>query len=231
MTRTLIVMSSLLWAVACAPVPTPLHIDKFLPIDETECKVSTDAKVVLAGGTLDVAPGSPSYTVGVTITGATELETASYSVTGGPLLEPGKRSQPIIDRLVLSYAAKPAALGLNLQAAEVPMTIPLYSGEATGMIDLISPQVATELEDKVQAGDEVTLTVTVEFKGYMTGDHAAITTGPLAFPLRVMKSDSTKCTGAIRAPVAGQCLYPGQVSTNNTSVCCADLLAGTSGCP
>jgi hypothetical protein len=217
------------WATGCAPQPTPLRIDRFAPMDEATCTVTDDETLIATAGTLDVAPGNtPSFIVGISISGGADFVTPAVTLNGGQVLEPENRNRPILNQVVTSYVAKPAS-GLKLPTSVTSRSFPLTEdGKLLTAIELISPDVATELADVVQPGDDIELTVTVEIRGYLSGNRAAVTTGPLAFPLRVIKTDPSTCT--VRQPAAGQCLYPGQLSATNRSVCCEELL-GASGCP
>lgn len=234
MTRISIIAFAAVLGAACAPVSTPLQINKFIPIDSTTCNVVGDDTVFTSGGSLDIAPGgTPTFLVGLLITGGNEFTQPEYTLRGGIVLEPADRSKPVIDRLVLSYTARPTTLGLRLDQAQYTRALPFTDdGSLRTFLNLISPQVAEELVAKVAPGDDVELLVSVEGRGYMSGDRAAVSTGPLVFPIRVFATDPATCAGAIRQPVAGQCLYPGQGSHSSTAaVCCADLVSGTSGCP
>lgn len=232
MKRILTLMVVMMWATGCAPVPTPLQIDRFAPIDETACTVTDDETLIATAGTIDLAPGgTPSFILGISVSGGADFTTPPITLSDGRLLEPENRNRPVLNQIVMSYVAKPAS-GLRLDAAQVSRSLPLTTdGTVLGAIELLSPQVATELADKVQPGDDIELTVSVEIRGYMSGDRSAVTTGALAFPLRIIKTDPASCAGAIRQPAAGQCLYPGQYTPTSRSVCCTDLLPGTSGCP
>lgn len=238
MKRILTLMVVMVWATSCAPVPAPLHIDRFAPIDETACTVTDDETLIATAGTIDLAPTTqgvasslPSFVVGVVVNGGADFTTPPVVLNDGRVIEVENRNRPILNQIVMSYVAKPAS-GLRLDTAQVSRSLPMTSdGTVISAIELLSPQVAQELADKVQPGDDIELTVSVEIRGYMSGDRASVTTGPLAFPLRVIKTDPANCAGAIRQPAAGQCLYPGQFTPTSRSVCCADLLPGTSGCP
>lgn len=232
MNRTFLLLVSLAVSVlGCAPQPTTMRIEKFAPVDSASC-VPLDADAIANGGSLDLAPqGTPSFHVGLSIVGA-GFFTPAVILSEGTEIEPQDRNQAVLDRVVFTYSARPTSLGLKLEAAEVSRSIPVLDGVASlDNINIISPQAAEELLNKMAAGDEADIDVAVEVRGHMSGNGNAITTGPLVFPIHVYFSDATTCMGPIVQSTAGECTYPGQSTTGPATVCCAALLPGTPGCP
>ncbi|MEW5739750.1 MAG: hypothetical protein AB1938_12535 [Myxococcota bacterium] len=228
MNRTLLSLTALSLLGACAPNPLPMRIERFLPIDQATCFSTDDPKLGLAAGTLDVSPGgTPEYLVGFRVIGGDAFIQPPYVLTGGRQLEAENRNQPILDRIVLSYAARPAG-GLRLGSVQVSRSMPLNEGELISTVNVISPDLAQDLVTAVVPGTDVELTVSVEARGYMSGDRAQITTGKLEFPLKVTATDPASCTGGVIQPTPGTCLYPGQ---DPVSVCCDQLTGPPPGCP
>lgn len=230
------ILLSLSFAVVvlgCAPQPSPLRIEKFIPVDALTCiPASTDGAA--NGGSLDLAPqGTPSFHVALSILGADSFGTPAIVLSDGTELEPKNRNQPILDSLVFTYTSRPASLGLKLDAAEVARAIPVNKDGTAGIdnVNILSPQVADELLNKMAAGDEADIDVAVEVRGHMSGNGNTITTGPLVFPIHVYFSDATMCSSTIVQSSPGECSYPGQSTSGPATVCCAALLPGTPGCP
>jgi hypothetical protein len=232
MTRTLTLLSlGMLVLLGCAPNPSPLYIEKFYPLESGCLQPTTVDDVIATGGTLDIAPGSPYFQIGMLITGS-----AGYAqpevVVDTLTLEAENRNRPILNSIVLSYSAKPTSLGLKLDQAQYSRAMSFNKdGIIQTQLNLITPQVSDELMAKVAPGDEVELLVSVEGRGYMSGDRAYVTTGPLVFPLRVIMSDPATCTRGFQQPDPATCLYPGQSTIIPPVVCCDQLVPGTPGCP
>jgi hypothetical protein len=229
------ILFSLSFAVlvmGCAPQPTPLRIERFLPVDGLTC--ASNDKASASGGLLDLAPqGTPSFHVGLIVVGANAFQTEEIKLSNGTVLEPQDRNRPVLDKVVFTYTARPTSLGLKLDAAEVSRSIPILDdGTAVvANINLISPQAADELLSKMAAGDEADIDVAVEVRGRMSGNGNAITTGPLVFPIHVYYSDPSQCAGPVVQSLPGECSYPGQSTDRPATVCCGSLLPGTPGCP
>lgn len=234
MKRTWLLVSSVavVLGVGCAPVSQPLFIEKFFPL-ETGCVAPANVDEATAtGGTLDISAGPPpAFFIGVQVAGADGYTQRPVVLASGQTLEAADRNKPIIDRIVLSYTAKPTTLGLKLDSAQFSRNMPIVDGAATiTPVNLITQQVADELLAKMGVGDVVELSVSVEVRGYMSGDCSGVTSGALIFPLSVIMSDVSSCTN-VRQPDAATCLYPGQSTGIPAEVCCDKLVAGTSGCP
>ena len=230
------ILLSLSFAVVvlgCAPQSSPLRIEKFIPVDALTC-IPASMDDIANGGSLDLAPqGTPAFHVGLNILGADAFATPAIVLSDGTELEPKNRNQPVLDSIVFTYTSRPTSLGLKLDAAEVARAIPVLKDFSAGInnVNIISPQVADELLNKMAVGDEADIDVAVEVRGHMSGNGNAITTGPLVFPIHVYFSDATKCSSTIVQSNPGECTYPGQSTSGPATVCCAALLPGTPGCP
>jgi len=232
MNRSFLLLVSLAVSVlGCAPQPSTMRIEKFAPVDSVTC-VPLDADAIANGGSLDLAPqGTPAFHVALSIVGA-QFATPAIVLDDGTEIEPQDRNQAVLDRLVFSYTARPTSLGLKLEAAEVSRSIPIIDGVGSlDNINILSPQVADELLNKMAAGDEADIDVAVEVRGHMSGNGNTVTTGPLVFPIHVYFSDATMCSSTIVQSSPGECSYPGQSTSGPATVCCAALLPGTPGCP
>ncbi|MCC6335443.1 MAG: hypothetical protein IT380_15815 [Myxococcales bacterium] len=223
MTRTHFLLALAPLVVACAPSPTQLRIEGFLSVD-SDCKPIDDD--FSNGGTLDIAPGAPFFQLSLLITG-NESFVQNEVVVGSHVLEPENRNRPILDRIVLSYKT---SLG-RLDPVQYARALHFDSGAAKTNVNLISPQVADRLMADVAPGDDVELQVSVEARGYMSGDRAAVTTGALVYPIRVIASDPANCMTGFQQPVVGECNYPGQSTHSVSKSLCCDNLVGAPGCP
>jgi hypothetical protein len=230
MNRRLFSLTALLLLAACAPSSLPMRIERFLQVDGASCKSVKEA-AESNGGKLDVAPGgTPRYLVGLLITGGDSFTTPAYVLTGNRPLEPADRNRPILDRLVLRYRTQ-ASWGRDLSSVQISRTIPFDDqGMAIDTVNLISPALAELLVHNVLPGSDAELIVSVEARGYMSGDRSQISTGELNFPLLVTATDVADCPsgGPIVQPTPGACLYPGQ---DAISVCCDQLGQQFPGCP
>jgi hypothetical protein len=225
----------LVLAAGCAPNASPLRIANFAPIltEDNVCAITTEEEIFTSGGTLDLAPGNsdvvkPSFLVGLRLVGGNAFTQAPIVVTQGPVIEPGNRSRPIIDRVVLSYAirvppgpnsVKPT---IKLDPAQLSRTIIFgEDGLAVVAIDLISPALKEELIDPDKVPAPFELLVSVDARGYMSGDRAAVSTGPIVYPIYVTRSPPGSCSSSFRRSVREQCLYPGQgYGSSSPLLCC-----------
>lgn len=235
MNRRYWLVVSLFGLLGCAPVSTPLYIEAFWPIkDPTTCEVSLDK--VLPYGELDVGGGDLQFTVGVSVKGAKGFSQQAVTV-GGKTLEAEDRSRPVLTKMTLRYAFSPTTYS-TLQAVSedkpksqhvysVPFSLPMNEDRASGAIDLIVPKVAQAISEELTSvttgEDKVTMTVAVEFEGYMTGTGNTIKTGALEFPVTLLRSACAKPT----KPNFASCLHPGQ---SPASACCDGKVPAPPGC-
>lgn len=254
-TTMLLTMAAL--ATSCTNQSLPFAIEKFFPLsagaDTGSCQLPTEIDTVaLSGGSLDVAAGTPQFFAGVRIfTTSTGSGATAVVLKGGEVLEPANRNRPIVTQQVISYR-----LSKRLGAAPKPFIINRnLSFTTAGIIDapiqLISPDLGTQLFDGLTASktldDVVDIQVDVEFKGVYAATQSPFATGTLTFPIRAFRSQPDPCAGTTQYkrfpfhvdPLDGTsapdlCAYAGQQNgvvtlptPPNPADCCAP---GTVGC-
>jgi hypothetical protein len=149
----------------------------------------------------------------------------------------------LIEQQVVTYR-----LSRRLGAAPKPYLVNLSApfseaGKVRAQIQLISPDLATQLFDGLTPSDTiddyVDVLADVEFKGMYSNSKTPFTTGALTFPIRAYRSNPQPCTnGYQRFPVSGDtgvpdfCAYVGQSTSQLVApfppVCCP--APGAAGC-
>jgi hypothetical protein len=196
----------LLAFTSCANQTEGFSISKFYPL-APGCDIVTNQKDTVAGnGFLDVAAGSAQFFIGVDIVGAENIQQEAVAV-GTTSLERENRNRPLITQQVVTYrlskpvgrAPKPYLTNISLPFNE--------TGEVIGGIQLISPDLATQLFDGLTppAGpapsgaieDFVDIFCEVEFKGEFSATKTPFTTGTMTFPIRAYRSLPNPCPAGI----------------------------------
>jgi hypothetical protein len=228
--RTSLMTAAALLASGCAQNAGPLYINKIFPI-QTNCAYPEDIKTVfISDGVLDVAPGNAQFWAGIEILGGVNIIQPAV-VVGNRTVEPAKRDRPIFNQVVLSYTSKPRLAGFK--TAYLPRSYPVNAdGQVLTYENLISPQAASVL-DNIPASNEPTdgvdLKVSITFNGTLSGSNAPVTTGPLEFPIRVVRSETGTCS-KFRHGYPG-CNYPGQsYMSQRIGLECCDGQTDVPGC-
>jgi hypothetical protein len=194
----------------CAPVSTPLTIEKFFPLlPGCDTSKATD-ETFTPNGFLDVAPGNPQFFVGVLLSGAQGFQQNAVEIDR-VVLEPENRNRPLLRQLIVTYRlGRPMGIPLRPYTVEFS-TAPNLDGLMVAPIQLISPELGDALFNSSLAAsdtidDSVDLFVDVEFTGIMSGSGNAFSTGKATYPIKVFRSTGAACT----TPRADPCMYPGQ---------------------
>jgi hypothetical protein len=193
---------------SCAPNPGPLFITQFSPLDDS---CAFDTSFFTKSGAIDLAGSTVYERVVMTITGNAELSGPSSAPTSAsqPPLETAGRIL-FLDQIILRYKSSTRGnpLGTRAKAGCQPTAgwdsgfvecdfVPIGT-PATGETELfmftqlIGPNMKTRLDDLAATNlslDLFVVNVSIEVTGRVQNHQAAITTGPVAFPLTISKTD------------------------------------------
>lgn len=212
---TLVITSLAL--TSCANQTSPVVLEKFYRLGFS-CDDKEFENTYSPNGFLDVAWGSPVFLLAFSITGVEEFTQPELTV-GETVLEPENRNQAIIRQAVIRYRPS-RPLGASLPEYVVPYTGPTGSN-LTGILQVISPELARALTDSLAPNndfsDVVDVNVDVYFEGEMSRSRSRVTTATVTYPIRAYKSAPTlSCANGYRrfgvdtATGAVSCVYRGQ---------------------
>ena len=194
MKKIIFAMSVML--AACAPNPGPIFADFLVLKQGLTCEIPTVSETALRQirGFVDIAGGA-QFLTGVALTSTV---TSAPVVVGQQTVEKGNREQVVLEEMVLNYTTTP-----NRGAAFKEERIKLggsFPKTAVFVANVIGPLAAANIIDNAVvdassisdvAPDRVTLNVSVEFKGHLSGSNQAFATGKYLLPIEMVRSACT----------------------------------------
>ena len=216
-----LIFVGLLAFTSCTNQSEGFSIVKFYPMAPGCDGVKNQKDQVSGNGYLDVAAGSAEFFIGVDILGAQNVVQQPVTV-GTVSLEQASRNKPIITQQVVTYRLS-KRVGGTPKPYVTNISLPFNaSGEIMGGIQLISPELATQLFDGLTppAGpapsaaieDFVDVSCDVEFKGEFSATKTPFSTGVLTFPIRAYRSLPVTCTNGYQR-------FPIDQATNTVDFC------------
>jgi hypothetical protein len=248
--RSFVVWMLLGLCSSCSNQSQAFAIEKFWPLSSGCAIPDSVDTLILSGGTLDVAAGDPTFSVGFRIQTTGTLGPEAVTLRTGEILDQEGRNRPVITQQVVSYRLRRP--GVVAKPYLTNRSLLMVEGRVDGPIQLISPALGASLFDSLTASnnleDFVDVTADVEFLGEFAATRTPFTTGTLSLPIRVFRSLPPPCANASfryrRYPffaIAGDpnsgsdsCRYVGQryelsgvADPPNPADCCEP---GTAGC-
>ena len=188
-----IIVALSVMVAACAPNPGPITADFLMVEPGLTCEIprADDSSLRLIRGFLDVA-GSTAFIAGISLTSSV---TSLPVVVSQTTIEKANREQVVLEEMVLNYTTTPKR-GAAFKEERIKLG-GVFPTTANFVANIIGPLAAANIVDNAVvdassitdvAPDRVTLTVSVEFRGHLSGSNQAFTTGKYFLPIELVRS-------------------------------------------